>query len=70
MTVVDEKHSAAEGGYLADQSDGYVGEKTDTYVGEANEYIQQLFNMPAEEKAAFEKKLLRKMDLRLLPWMT
>lgn len=62
MTVVDEKQSAAEG--------GYVGEKTDTYVGEANEYIQQLNNMPAEEKAAFEKKLLRKMDLRLLPWMT
>lgn len=64
MTIVDDKHAVAEGG------DAVFEKKDDVYVGETNEYLQQLAAMPAEEKAAFEKKLLRKMDLRLLPWMT
>ncbi|BEJ17499.1 hypothetical protein CspHIS471_0609000 [Cutaneotrichosporon sp. HIS471] len=42
----------------------------DVYVGETNEYILQLENMPAEERAALEKSMLRKIDIRLLPWMT
>lgn len=40
------------------------------FVGETNEYIVQLENMPAHERAALEKRMLRKIDIRLLPWMT
>lgn len=35
-----------------------------------NPHIEAFLAMSPEERAATEKKLLRKMDLRLIPWMT
>lgn len=65
----DNKHAAAEEAMheKATVEKGYVQE----HNGEVtNEYLQQIEAMSVEERAAFEKKLVRKMDIRLLPWMT
>lgn len=35
-----------------------------------NPELEQILSWSPEEYAAQEKKLLRKMDLRLVPWMT
>jgi hypothetical protein len=32
--------------------------------------IDRWNNMSSEEKADYEKKLLRKLDLRIIPWLT
>jgi hypothetical protein len=49
---------------------GVAQDEKRVFVGETNEYLQQLESMPAEERAALEKRMLRKIDIRLLPWMT
>jgi len=36
----------------------------------SKEAIEQWNSMSSEEKAKYEKKLLRKVDLRVIPWLT
>src|SRR5271170_2994562 len=36
----------------------------------SKEAIEQWNNMSSKEKANYEKKLVRKLDLRIIPWLT
>lgn len=62
---------AKENVEFADSSVPYDKEAAEVRrLADRNEYAVQLESMSPEEYAAFEKKLLRKMDMRLVPWMT
>ena|SRR5271155_5877905 len=36
----------------------------------SKEAVERWNNMSSEEKADYEKRLLRKLDLRIIPWLT
>lgn len=50
--------------------DSMMREKTMAAAAASNPELEQILSWSPEEYAAQEKKLLRKMDLRLVPWMT
>lgn len=63
---MNEKHTAV----AADQSSIHdVTTKGDVAIGHSPEMAAFLASSP-EERAAVEKKLIRKVDMRLIPWMT
>lgn len=69
--IKDSKQPVIGSNGFADSSIPYDKEAAEVRrLAGRNEYAIQLDNMSAEEYAAFEKKLLRKMDMRLVPWMT
>lgn len=47
--------------------DVYPGEK---HAESPNPLLDEITAMSPEEYAAFEKKLMRKIDKRIIPWMT
>ncbi|KAL1408170.1 hypothetical protein Q8F55_004975 [Vanrija albida] len=63
-TARDEKAALAEVG-PAGTKDGLHDEAT-----RSNPLLDQILAMPPDAYREFERKLLRKMDLRLIPWMT
>lgn len=64
-TARDEKAPVAEVGPVAGTKDGLHDDAT-----RANPILDQILAMDPAEYKAFERKLLRKIDLRLIPWMT
>jgi hypothetical protein len=52
------------------QASNFTLSTFDDDIFSSKEASEQWNNMSLEEKAMFEKKLLRKLDFKIIPWLT
>jgi hypothetical protein len=62
-TIADDRENGTKEGYLAAAA-LYTGE-----IVVSQETLNEWNEMTSEDKVKFEKRLLRKLDLRLVPWL-